>query len=1111
MNWTLKTTFFTLVILLFTGWVHAETVIATFETGQSPLGTIIGSAANQTVFDMSTDNPDKTGLNTSDKCLYVLTKEGVNLPGWFGNNVTITFDTPINITADNQYLHILHLKERILHNWVVYGVDAANAQIEIARGDCPEANKWFDIVVNIKSKMDVIKKIIIVLDGNWGGVENRFYEATKFYYDEIILDNNPLPRGADVITRANLLNFEDSGVTDATVNYTVHDAAYYYDVNYDNSENTGLNRTDKCAVFKGNSKTPAPWWHGFEFSFKNPVDARGYGYLHVLMKKSVAEAQNVQISLVNLDGTQSAALMNAPLTTEWADYVVAIPATHAFFNKMYIKFNAQSAGTECYADEILLSNDPNPVVDQRQEQTINFPFLDEKLSTDEPFNLVASASSGLPVTFRVISGPAQISANTVTLTGEAGIVTVDANQPGNEQYKSSPTIRRQFYAADPTAKNVNPASQDYVDYWVATDALNRELPTFQAAGTKKENKLIGVFYYLWHGYHGKKVYDITKIIQQYPSDPLSSNNPYWGEVNEFHFWGEPEYGYFKADDPWVIRRDLQMLSNAKVDFLYLDVTNAVTYLETVKKLCNISMQMRKEGIYTPQIVFTTNSSSGNTMNKLYDEFYAHSLFKDLWFMWDGKPLILGDKSDPILRTDVKNFFTIKYSWAWTNTTQNPDHWQWLDDYPQDYGWSVNKSTPEQIPVSVAQHPGTTTGTSYHNGSSPAVNSQYLTNYTGQGLHAAEQWGRALAVNPAVIMVTQWNEWLAQRMIRANNGTYAGRTIKAGDTYFVDILSQEFNRDMAPMKGGHTDNYYYQLISNIRKYKGMIPPPTYSGPKTVTMDDSFSEWSSVYPVFKDPAGDTMHRNYSSYDPSVIYTNNTGRNDIIESRVTHDESNLYFYVKTAQDLTPHTDPNWMLLFINADKNKSTGWEGYDYLINSAVGSDTQTTLQQWNGSSWENVTVIPYKYKGNELKICVPREALSAPQTNLSFYFHWADNVQDLHDITAFFTDGESAPDRRFDYFYDYDNNMNPSTATLQNQNQLSIYPNPASDFLNVELHGTAMPETVQLLDLTGKVIGSYPASGKSQIQLITKHIDAGLYLLKTMFTTHTELNKIIIKH
>ena len=32
---------------------------------------------------------------------------------------------------------------------------------------------------------------------------------------------------------------------------------------------------------------------------------------------------------------------------------------------------------------------------------------------------------------------------------------------------------------------------------------------------------------------------------------------------------------------------------------------------------------------------------------------------------------------------------------------------------------------------------------------------------------AEQWGRALEVDPQVVMITQWNEWIAQRFIWDN--------------------------------------------------------------------------------------------------------------------------------------------------------------------------------------------------------------------------------------------------------------------------------------------------------------------------------------------------------
>jgi hypothetical protein len=141
-----------------------------------------------------------------------------------------------------------------------------------------------------------------------------------------------------------------------------------------------------------------------------------------------------------------------------------------------------------------------------------------------------------------------------------------------------------------------------------------------------------------------------------PEDPLSPNNPGWGNKNAFHFWGEPEYGYFRSEDPWVIRRDLQMLSNAQVDFIFFDVTNAFTYLETVKTLCQVSTTMRHQGISTPDICFLTNNKSGIIMNTIYDEFYSKGLYNELWFYWDGKPVIMGHSNDVALRPEVRIFF-----------------------------------------------------------------------------------------------------------------------------------------------------------------------------------------------------------------------------------------------------------------------------------------------------------------------------------------------------------------------------------------------------------------------------------------------------------------------
>jgi hypothetical protein len=107
--------------------------------------------------------------------------------------------------------------------------------------------------------------------------------------------------------------------------------------------------------------------------------------------------------------------------------------------------------------------------------------------------------------------------------------------------------------------------------------------------------------------------------------------------------------------------------------------------------------------------------------------------------------------------------------------------------------------------------------------------------------------------------------------------------------------------------------------------------------------------------------------------------------------------------------------MLLFIDADCSKSTGWEGYDYLVNSPVLDDHTTTISRYSHGKWEVIGKVSYKVSGNKLMIKVPRSLLGlARKHDFTFDFHWADNIQKLGDITEFSLNGDSAPDGRFNY-------------------------------------------------------------------------------------------------
>ncbi len=81
-------------------------------------------------------------------------------------------------------------------------------------------------------------------------------------------------------------------------------------------------------------------------------------------------------------------------------------------------------------------------------QAISFPQITSKLTTDEPFDIEATATSGLEVQFEIISGPATVDGNTVTITG-AGEVIIEATQPGDGTYDPAEPIQNTFMVLDP--------------------------------------------------------------------------------------------------------------------------------------------------------------------------------------------------------------------------------------------------------------------------------------------------------------------------------------------------------------------------------------------------------------------------------------------------------------------------------------------------------------------------------------------------------------------------------------------------------------------------------------------------------------------------------------
>lgn len=620
-----------------------------------------------------------------------------------------------------------------------------------------------------------------------------------------------------------------------------------------------------------------------------------------------------------------------------------------------------------------------------------------------------------------------------------------------------------FFAADAQVKEEKYYRDIYPDTWVATDDVGRVMPTADEAPLKSDKeRTVGIFYVTWHtqGLHTGRPYaaDVSRVLAQDPNASRDGASPAWGGYSSFH-WGEPEVGYFLSQDEYVIRKDMSMLTDAGVDLIIFDVTNAVLYWDEWDVVLRTMAQMKKEGNKVPKFCFWAfNGNVITVVHQLYDKFYRNPQHKDLWFYWDGKPLLLynatpsvdanvggGEKNFADYSDEVKQFFTLRnmwwgyYEWAGKRYVGTEGNWSFgleLNDErvrnmkPEERA-ATWKGRYEQISVTPAQHPMTMVGKSWSKESGepamdvcdmpikakvPYLGGKECLDPVRYGIYFQERWDDALQVDPDFVYLNDWNEWTAGKYRSGfDPGGHPAPSLdsflgRKNPFYFVDQYNAEYNRTIAPMKDGYTDNYYMQMVQNIRRYKGVRPIPENRGVVEIKVDGNMADWSAVEVVYRDTKGDTAHRDHNGYG-DLHYSDKSGRNDIVECKVACDGDNLYFYAETADKLTSDADLNWMMLFIDADQNAQTGWCGYDYMVSKKM-------LCKYDEAShaWVKVSDIELALSDKALELRVERENMNMKGSKMTFDFKWADNPQNLDDVISLCTHGDTAPNRRFNFRY-----------------------------------------------------------------------------------------------
>ncbi len=243
----------------------------------------------------------------------------------------------------------------------------------------------------------------------------------------------------------------------------------------------------------------------------------------------------------------------------------------------------------------------------------------------------------------------------------------------------------EYYTNEYIPVDMSDVRDTYFDTWVATDNLKRSVQISYTDTLKKEKK-VGIFYFLWHQMNGP-LFDHNKAYQE------GGVNKVWdiiaqGDIGYGHYWAEPYFGYYRSDDEWVIRKHTNMLVNAGIDFIYFDMSNGHTYEQTYMTLLKVWKKMREEGSMTPQFVCFLGDRTDLgyiTATELWSNMYSTDQYKDLWFMWEDKPLLLGNLEN--VSDEVKQKFTIRRSWAftdweWYTESDGKGKWPWIALYPR---------------------------------------------------------------------------------------------------------------------------------------------------------------------------------------------------------------------------------------------------------------------------------------------------------------------------------------------------------------------------------------------------------------------------------------------
>jgi hypothetical protein len=176
------------------------------------------------------------------------------------------------------------------------------------------------------------------------------------------------------------------------------------------------------------------------------------------------------------------------------------------------------------------------------------------------------------------------------------------------------------------------------------------------------------------------------------------------------------------------------------------------------------------------------------------------------------------------------------------------------------------------------------------------------------------------------------------------------------------------------------------------------------------------------------------------------------------------------------------------LGAGKGTATGVPNLLIILRNASNQLIKSTFTNANGDySFSNVPLGTYTiYPENMPQITTPSAAFTISATNTTF--NGIDFTKNSKKIIP--------------------NNL--SVAQTQLTHNFSVYPNPTNDLVTIHALGNASATTLQLVDMTGRVLLTENNYGAADMTLSLTTIPAGMYYLKISSGATQQVEKLILQ-